>query len=131
MTPGAQVESVDALRALHAALARFGVQARGALDAAAQEVRHTLDALDERLAFWQQETARRQEDVNRARADLSRVRWMHDGERVGGSEQEINLLRARQRLREAEEKSATVRRCQRLLPDAVREYEGPAHRVPR
>jgi chromosome segregation ATPase len=129
MTHGAQVHEIARLRDLYEALAKFGNQARGALDSAEQEIRHAFDWIDRQLAHWQAEALRRQEEVSRARADLSRVRWVHDGQRVGGSEQEIALMRARQRLREAEEKVEAVKRWKRFLPDPVRDFQGPARRL--
>lgn len=129
MTPGANLHDVEALQSLHAALARFGVQAQGALDTAAGELRRAYDFLDRKDAYWKQEVVRRQEDFNRAKADLSRQRWLHDGERVGSSEAEIAVHRARERLREAEDKVQAVRRWRRLLPEAAGEYEGKARRL--
>jgi chromosome segregation ATPase len=129
MTHGAQVHEIARLRELYEALAKFGYQAQGALDAAAQEIQHAFDWLDRQLALWQRQVLKCQEDVGRARADLSRVRMLHDGQRVGGSDQEIALMRARQRLREAEEKVETVKKWKRFLPDAVREFEGPSRRL--
>lgn len=129
MNHGAKIQNVDSLKELHAALAKFGVQAQTALDTANAEVRRALDFLDRQQAHWQHEVVKRQEDLNRAKADLSRHRWIHDGERVGGSELEMLVHRARLRLREAEEKVETVRRWKRFFPQAVRDFEGPGGRL--
>jgi hypothetical protein len=129
MFHSAKIQDVDSLRELHAALAKFGVQAQSALDSANSEIRRALSFLERQQAFWRQEVIRRQEELNRARADLSRHRWIHDGERVGGSEKEMLVHRARELLREAEAKVEMVRRWQRLLPQAIADFEGPGRRL--
>jgi hypothetical protein len=129
MNPSAKIHDVDSLRALHAALAKFGVQAQAALDSANTELRRAADFLERQLAYWQHEVQRRQEELNRAKADLSRHRWIHDGERVGGSEKEMLVQRARERLREADAKVEAVRRWQRQLPQITAEFNGPGRRL--
>ena len=131
MNPTAQVHAIERLADFKDALARFGVDAQGALDTAALEIRRTLDELHDRLKFWQAEVYRRQEDVNRARADLSHARALRQGEggRSGTVEQEIALQKARQRLQEAEEKVERTRRWLRVLPDAVAELETPSRQL--
>jgi hypothetical protein len=129
MNPTAQVHAIEKLADFKDALARFGVEAQGAIDTAEVEVRRTLDELHDRLKFWQAEVYRRQEDVNRARADLAHSRALHEGRHAGSTEQEIALLKAQQRLREAEAKVETVRRWLRRLPDAIEEYQGSARRL--
>src|SRR5689334_16554578 len=123
MNPTAQVHAIEKLADFKDALARFGVESQEALDTAAVEVRRTLDELQDRLKFWQAEVYRRQEDVNRARADLAHSRALHEGRHTGSTEQEIVLLKAQQRLREAEAKVETVRRWLHRLPNAIEEYE--------
>jgi chromosome segregation ATPase len=129
MNHTAKIHDVDSLRALHAALAKFGVQAQSALDSANAELRRAADFLERQQAYWQHEVQRRQEELNRAKADLSRHRWIHDGQRVGASEKEMLVHRARERLREAEEKVEAVRRWQRQLPQAVADFDGPGRRL--
>jgi hypothetical protein len=129
MNHSAKIHDVDLLRDLHAALAKFGVQAQGAIDNANAEIRRALNFLERQQAHWQHEVVRRQEELLRAKADLSRNRWIHDGERVGGSELELLVHRARERLREAEEKGEAVRRWQRQLPQAVGDFNGPSRRL--
>jgi chromosome segregation ATPase len=129
MNHSAKIQNVDSLRELHAALAKFGVQAQSALDSANAELRRASDFLERQAGHWQQEVVRRQEELNRAKADLSRQRWIHDGERVGSSEKEMMVQRARERLREAEEKVETVRRWKRQLPQASADFVGPGRRL--
>jgi chromosome segregation ATPase len=129
MSQSAQVNSLDALKALHAALARYGPEAQEALGAAEMEIRRTLDFLQDQLKYWQRQIERRQEDVNRARADLAHARAIRQGERSGYVEQEIALRKAQARLREAEEKVVVTKRWLLHLPQSINEYEGPSRRL--
>ncbi|MHB1426039.1 MAG: hypothetical protein ACYC3I_22990 [Gemmataceae bacterium] len=129
MSQSARVNSLDALKALHAALARYGPEAREALGAAEMEIRRVLDYLHEQLKHWQRQVEKRREDVNRAGADLTHARALRKGERSGYVEQEIALAKAKNRLREAEEKVSVVKRWLLHLPQAIHEYEGPSRRL--
>jgi chromosome segregation ATPase len=129
MSQSARVNSLDALKALHAALAHYAPEAQEALGAAEIEIRRVFDFLDDQLKHWLRQVDKRREDVNRARADLSHARALRQGERSGYVEQEIALSKAQNRLREAEEKVVTVKRWLLRLPQAVSEYEGPARRL--
>jgi hypothetical protein len=126
MSQTARVFSFDDLEFLHATLARFGVQGQEALATAELEIRRIHEGIKERLSFWQREVNRRQEEVNRCRADLAHKRALADGRRTGAADQEIALAKARQRLREAEEKVVVCRRWLVQIPDVIREYEGYA-----
>jgi chromosome segregation ATPase len=129
MSQSARVHSLDALKALHAALARYGPEAQEALGAAEMEIRRVIDSLHDQLKHWRRQVEKRQEDVNRARADLAHARSIRQGERSGYVEQEIALRKAQMRLREAEDKVVTVKRWLLQLPQAIHEYEGPARRL--
>jgi hypothetical protein len=126
MSPSAQVHSLELLKRLHAVLARFGVDAEAALGQAAMDILRVHNTLADRLKYWQQQVHKRQEDVNRARSDLTFARAIHDGKTIGCVEQELALRKAQERLREAEDKVATVRRWQQALPEQIKDYEGPA-----
>jgi chromosome segregation ATPase len=129
MTQSARVSSIDALKALHATLSRFGPEAREALGAAEMEIRRVFDYLEDQLKYWLRQVDRRHEDLNRARSDLAHARAIRQGERSGYVEQEIAVRKAQVRLREAEEKVVTVRRWLVHLPQAVNEYQGPSRRL--
>ncbi|HTU21755.1 MAG TPA: hypothetical protein VMG10_27200 [Gemmataceae bacterium] len=129
MSQSARVSSLDAIKALHAALVRYGPEAQEALGAAEIEIRRVFDFLHDQLKHWQRQVEKRQEDVNRARADLTHARAIRQGERSGYVEQEIALRKAQNRLREAEEKVVVTRRWLVHLPQAVHEYEGPSRRL--
>ena len=126
MSQSAQVHSIDLLKRLHAVLARFGVDAQTALGGAQMEILRVYNALEERLKFWQREGHKRHEEMAQARAALSHARAMHEGHNIGTIEQELALRKAKERLREAEEKVVIVRRWQRELPELVKDLEGPA-----
>jgi len=130
MTQSARVESVEALESLRTALAKFAVAAQGALGSAASEIRRALDGLDTQLRHWQAQVVRWQEEVARAKTALAQRRWGHDkGRGSGATDQELALEEAQRRLSEAEAKVAVVRRWQRLLPEAIKDYEGPARQL--
>jgi hypothetical protein len=127
MAEAAHVTSIDALKEFKTALVKFGTDAQAALCAADLEIRRTLDGLEQQLKRWQTALRERQEDVVRAKAELSRRKWGHrDGGGPGTTDQEVALAKAQQRLREAEDKIETVRRWQRLLPREIYDYQGPA-----
>jgi chromosome segregation ATPase len=129
MSQSAKVSSIDALKALHAALARFGPEAQEALGAAEMEIRRVVDSLHDQHKHWQRQIEKRREDLNRARADLAHARAIRQGERTGYVEQEIAVNKAKVRLRDAEEKVVVVKRWLLHLPQAIHEYQGPAHRL--
>ena len=130
MSQSARVESTQALENLKDALARFGVAAQAALGSAATEIERTLSWLHEQGKFWRVEVDRRREAFNRAKAELTARRWSTDkGRSRGATEQELEYEKARQRLAEAEAKVEAVRRWQRLLPEAIKEYEGPSRQL--
>lgn len=129
MNPSARVNSLDALKALHAALAEYRPEAQEALGAANMEIRRVFEYLENQLKHWLRQVDRRREDVNRARSDLAHARALRQGERSGYVEQEIALSKAQNRLREAEEKVATVKRWLLRLPQHINEFEGPARRL--
>jgi hypothetical protein len=129
MSQAAGVHSIEALRALHAALVRFGPEAQEALGAAVLEIRRVEDHLHDQLKHWQRQVEKRHEDLNRARADLAHQASLHRGEKHGVTELELAVRKARERLRQAEEKVVTVRRWLLALPKAISDYQGPARRL--
>jgi|SRR6516164_6626475 hypothetical protein len=128
MSNGARVLSIDALVELRDSLQRFGEKAGRALEGARNEVRRSIDGLEQRQQFWQQETRRREEAVARAKSELATRQWGHrGGGGPGTTDQEIALARARRRLEEAEEKVKACRRWLHQLPLDVSDFEGPAN----
>jgi chromosome segregation ATPase len=125
----ARVFSIDSLEALHASLSRFGDDAREALASAALEIRRAQSTVEAKLKFWLREIDRCREEVNRAKADLSFRKSTLSDKRSGATEQELALKKAQIKLKEAEEKAATCRRWLTVLPDAIKDYEGPARQL--
>ena len=129
MRQSARVLSTDALRDFQAALAKYSAKAREALRGALMDVRHTLDWLEAQLKAWTREWEKRNEEVNRCRAELAVARSAPESWRSAATEREIDLRRAQARLRDAEEKVAAVKRWRRTLPQALNEYELPMRRL--
>jgi DNA repair exonuclease SbcCD ATPase subunit len=128
MPDAARVLSIDALAELRDGLHRFAEKAGRALEGAHNEVGRAVNAVEQRLEYWQQETRRREEEVRRAKSELATRRWGHrDGGGPGTTDQEIALARAQRRLQEAEEKVKAARRWLRQLPQDISEFEGPAN----
>jgi len=126
----ARVFSIDALDVLHVALSRFTDDARESLAAASLEIRRVETYIAEKLKFWMREIDRCREEVNRAKADLSfRKSTLSKDSKAGLTEQELALKKAQMRLKEAEEKAAICRKWITLLPDATKDYEGPARQL--
>jgi len=130
------VRSIQALEDLKGALGRFGGEAQMALQAAEQEIRRTLDWLQERLNYWRSEVQRRQEEVRQARADLAscRASGYYEGDRYHApdcSAEERALYEAQVRLREAEEELRNVQQWMKAVGEAVTTYRTQAQRLGR
>ncbi|MFQ5856284.1 MAG: DUF6782 family putative metallopeptidase [Anaerolineae bacterium] len=131
----ANVLAIHALDELKGALARFGGEAREALEAAEREIRRTLEWLEERHAHWQREVRRRQEEVQRAQAALARCQASGYYDREGRyhppncSAYEHALLQARRRLREAEAELQNVRQWSRQVQQTASDYQRQAQRL--
>jgi len=126
MNGSANVTSIEALGELRAALCCFGDKAAEAVCAADAEIHRTVDWLGDQLGYWQHEVRRWEDEVFRARGELSRRRMLRIGDRPPDcSEQEEVLERARQALAHAEDQVERTRRWHRLWQEAVIEYQGP------
>jgi hypothetical protein len=129
MRGAANVQSVDALVAYRAALADFGVKTCDTLAGADVSIQRTFDELKERQRYWTRELQKRTEELGRVRSALSLARADRGGSNSRTGELEIEMHKATRRKREAEEKLETTRRWLRKLPDALRDYEGPARKL--
>jgi hypothetical protein len=135
MSISAHVQSIQALDELKGALGRFRGEAQEVLNAAEQEIRRTLDWLQERLNHWQNEVRRRQEEVRRAAAALARCQASGYVDRDGRyhapdcSAYEHALHQAELRLHEAEAELANVRRWLAQVQQAADAYELQARRL--
>jgi len=136
MRLSAQVRSIQALEDLRGAVGRFGGEAQIVLQAAEQEIRRTLDWLQERLNYWRSEIQRRQEEVRQARADLAscRASGYYEDDRYHApdcSAEERALYEAQVRLREAEEELRNVQQWMKAVGEAVATYRTQAQRLGR
>jgi DNA repair exonuclease SbcCD ATPase subunit len=136
MSSSANVLSVQALADLKAALKRFGSDVREPLNTVAQEIRHTLDWLAERQAYWHAEVRRRQEIVARARAALSACQSSGSYDPKTGrssvpdcSAQQRTLLQAQTYLREAEAQLQNVQQWLRQVQQVIADYQRQAQRL--
>jgi hypothetical protein len=130
MSQVARVTSIQTVEDFKAALCQFGVDAQDALCAVEVEIRRTIDWLKERQKHWQHELRKRQDDLVRAKNELTARKYQNrDGRGQGYTEQEKALKKAQERLREAEIKLEHCRRWAPQLHHAVMEYEGPARRL--
>jgi len=131
------VRSIQALEDLKSALGRFGGEAQMALQAAEQEIRRTLDWLQERLKYWRSEVQRRREEVRRAEADLNHCLTSGYYDEHGRyhapncSIEERALRQAQVRLREAEEELRNVQHWMKVVGEAVATYRTQAQRLGR
>src|SRR5205085_11470279 len=74
MQTPARVTSLDLLRDFRAALAGFRVEGQDALTAVELELRRASDWLAERRQFWQRQVRALQDEVTKAKSELSRRR---------------------------------------------------------
>jgi hypothetical protein len=127
----ADVRSIDALRDWHATLTGYGESLAEALSGVEMELRRAREWLDEQRACWQQAVRDCEDEVTRAKAELSQRRlptW--DGRDPDCTVQEKNLRRARARLEHAEEQVERCRHWIGKLPQVVDEvYNGKARRL--
>ena len=126
MSSSAGVHSIERLERLKEALAKFANAGQTSLSLAEMEIRHAQSRLEDRLHHWQQQVSRSREEAVQARAALAYARAVQEGKRVGCVEQELDLRKAQERVRHAEEKLATTKHWLRDLPTYLEEYEGPA-----
>ena len=117
MSPTANVRAIRSLEDLRGALGRFGGEARESLQAAEQEIRRTLDWLQEWLNYWQREVERCQRAYDACMRSQDR-----DGR--GSS---CNAEAAA--LRRAEAELANVRRWLAQVQQAVGSYHVQARRL--
>ena len=127
MTLSAHVSSVNALAEFRSGLCTFIEEARNALIAMDMEIRRAVDWLNDQLRFWKDEVREAEDAVIRARSELSRRQMMKiDGRPPDTTEQLKNLARAKAQLEHAQEKLAATKKWITVLPEEIREYQGPS-----
>jgi hypothetical protein len=127
----ADVRSIDAVRDWHAALAGYGEMLAEALAGVGLELRRAHDWVGDQLARWQRAVREREDDVTRAKAELSQRKFPNwDGREPDCTVQEKNLRLAKAELEHAEEQVVRCRRWLGRLPKLIDEtYGGPSHRL--
>jgi hypothetical protein len=127
----AEVRSIDALRDWYAALAGYAEMLSEALAGVEMELRRAREWLDDQRRAWQQAVHDCEEEVTRAKAELSQRKmptW--DGRDPDCTVQERNLRRAKARLEHAEQQVEKCRYWINKLPQMVDEiYNGKARRL--
>ncbi len=132
MSSQANVNSIQAIGDVKAALAVFIEQASGAMEEVDLEVHRVLDwVLNEQPPYWQRQIREREERVTQARIDLQRCRMFRvtRDHTPDCTEQKVALRRAEQQLEEAREKLKLVREWGRQLPTAIDEYQAQAQQL--
>jgi hypothetical protein len=127
----ADVRSIDALRDWHAALADYADTLAEALAGVALEIRRAHDWVGEQLTRWQRAVRECEDDVTRAKAELSQRKFPNwDGREPDCTVQEKNLRLAKARLQHAEDQVLKCRQWIARMPKMVDEvYTGPSRRL--
>lgn len=132
----ANVLSIPALQELKDALARFGGEARDALQAADLELQHARDWLTERVQHWRNEVRRWQQVLAEAKAALARCKASGMRDPKTGAYREPpctaqwEAVRAAEAgLRAAEAELRTAQHWQRAVEQAGADYEREARRL--
>jgi hypothetical protein len=137
MSESANVRAIQTLSDIKTALGQFEAVACAALASVEQEIRHTLDWLQERLNHWQNEVRRRQEEVRLAKAALARCQASGSYDREGHyhppycGDCEQDLRKAEIRLQEADAELRNVQQWMRAVGEAVAAYRTQAQRLGR
>jgi hypothetical protein len=127
----ADVRSIDAVRDWHATLANYADSLSEALAGVEMEIRRAYEWLDEQLALWRQAIRDGEEEVVRAKAELSQRKFKTwDDREPDCTVQERALRRAKARLEHAEDQVETVRQWIGRLPKIIDEtYRGAGRRL--
>lgn len=136
MSASANVKAIEALESLRQSLMRFQHEAASAMNAAALEIKRTLDWLQERLRFWQHELYRREQALQRAtkalQVCLSSGRYDPQTGRAYApdcSSQQRAVMEVQHRVREAEQELRIVQEQMRRIEEAIKNYQRQADRL--
>lgn len=127
----ADVRSIAAVVDWRADLVTYGELLAESMAGVDLEIRRAQDWLEEQLARWKKAVRECEEDVTRAKAELSQRQFpTWDGRVPDCTVQEKNLRLARARLEHAEQKVETVRMWIGRLPKMIDEmFTGPSRRL--
>jgi len=128
---GADVRSIDAVRDWHAALADYGDTLSEALSGVELELRRAHDWIGEQLNRWQRAVREAEDEVVRAKAELSQRKFpTWDNREPDCTVQEKNLRVAKARLEHVEDQVQVCRRWLSRLPKLIEEtYTGAGRRL--
>ena len=130
MNPSAWVDSVKTIVDFRDALCVFRDLAKDALSTNDMEITRTVDWVSSQVDFWKKAIRKAEDDVFQAKQDLARKKMMRIGDRKQDTTDEEKILaRALARLEYAQEKLKHSKHWERVLPEEVREYEGPARQL--
>jgi hypothetical protein len=130
MSHSARVTSIETVERFRNTLCEFGKEVQDTLCAVDMQIRRTVDWLTDQAGHWQRQIKIRQEELTRAKIELTSRKYMNrDGKGPGSTDQEKAFRKAEARLKEAESKLANCRRWKPLLEHAIREYQGPARQL--
>ena len=132
MSDYASIQSIDCLRDLRSAVAKFIDSVGSALLAADAEVDRTTDWLRrDRPAHWKGQLRKREEAVTQARLALNRKRSMPTatGAKRSTVDEEKELSRRRRLLEEAEHKALAVKRWNQQFAKAVMQYRSGVREI--
>jgi hypothetical protein len=132
MASGARVESLDALRSVKTAVAKFAEETSQALGETDAELQRTLLWLEtEQLAYWRLQQRNRATLLNQAREALRNKTMYKDlsGRTPLALEEKKALEIAIRRLAEAEEKIAAVKKWTPRLKNEIMIYRGGVQRL--
>ncbi len=129
--PQADVRSIDAIRDWHAALATYGEGLAEALAGVELEIRRAHEWVGDQLSSWQRAVRDCEDDVVRAKAELSQRKFpTWDGREPDTTVQEKNLRVAKARLQHAEDQVVKCRQWLGRLPKMIDEvYSGASRRL--
>lgn len=127
----ADVRSVAAVAEWRADLINYGDVLAEAMSGVDLEIRRASDWLDEQITLWRRAVRSCEDEVTRAKAELSQRNFQTwDGRAPDCTVQEKALRLAKARLEHAEEKVETVRRWISRLPKLLDEaFTGPSRRL--
>jgi hypothetical protein len=132
MNGSANVNSIQAIADVKAALAVFVDQANGSLEEVDLQIRKVLDwVLNDQPKYWQRQIREREERVTQAKVDLHRCRSMKVSKdhTPDCAEQKVALRKAQLQLEEAHEKLKVTREWGRQLPTLIDEYLSQAQQL--
>src|SRR5262245_57957829 len=119
----ARIDSADVLKQFRKRYSDFDTSCRNALMGCSSEVNAMSEWLrGEQRIYWKHQRRRCEEDVNRAKSELSAAQWASSSRGTKSSclEEIRALQRAKRRLEEAEFKQAATDRWAVMLDQKVR-----------